>query len=169
MNDLKHMKRYLTSLIIKEMQIKTTLRYHFFDLSFWQKSNILCLVRLQENRYFHILVQSLGKQFGTIHQICKCIFLLMQQPHFQEFILQMNLHIIINDLCIEFFMATLFIVTKGKKNQVSIRMGLVKQIMVHLYSGTAGSYEKVEEALDVLKRKGILLSEKLKCTVVDAI
>lgn len=33
--------------------------------------------------------------------------------------------------------------------------------MVHLYSGTADSYEKIEEALDVLKRKGKLLSEKM--------
>ena len=92
MNDLKLTKGCPISLIIKEVQIKTVPRYNVLPIRL-AKIQHSQLVRVQENRHFHILIQSLGKQFGVIYQTYKCVYLLVQQPYFWEFILQMNPHV----------------------------------------------------------------------------
>ena len=79
---LKHMKRSLTLLIIREIQIKARLR-DVFHLSDWKKpkSRILHLAgRLWGTSILYMLLggggwvmgSALGRQFGTIYQKYKC-------------------------------------------------------------------------------------------------
>ena len=99
------MKRCPISLVIK-VQIKTVPRYSVLPVRMAEIQHTQ-LVMLQRMGTF---IQSLGKQFGVTYQTYECVYLLVQQPHFWEFILQMSLHKY-NDLCIGLFIAVLLVVT----------------------------------------------------------
>ena len=51
----KHLKRYLTSLIFKEMHFKTTMRYHFTPTQVYTKKdgNNECWYRCKETTLIH--------------------------------------------------------------------------------------------------------------------
>ena len=70
----RHMKRYSTSLTIREMQIKTRTMYHYMPLrmaKIKKNSNNKCWWRFREIRLFHIAGVNVnrynhsGKQFGS--------------------------------------------------------------------------------------------------------
>lgn len=71
------------------MQIKTLPRYSVLPIRIVEIQHTQ-LVMLQENRHFHTVLRKAIWYY--LLNLCECVYLLVQQPHFWEFILQMNLH-----------------------------------------------------------------------------
>lgn len=92
---LKHLERRSTSLIIKEMQIRTILRYHFSPIRLAKIQIHSTGMDVGKDLSYTLLmgvdvsITLYGEQFNKIYQNYKCLYLLLRQFYFWKFMLQM--------------------------------------------------------------------------------